>query len=214
MATQTVTDLSNWAPPQRRRPDGDGGIIVEKLSPIAGLRMVDPQGNDIGGASDDGRRQWGLPLHTGMANRSPNDPYRTQVLAEKIAGGWVQYGKCPLGVSESVEHLPQSIRYELDGAGKPIPTRPRAPCQAGVNGGKIHAANPCACIPALIKARQERHAKKDAANEERTNKLAKLTERTAEANLSATTQLAEAAKAMAAAAASQVAANNQKGGGK
>lgn len=204
-AAQTVSDLANWAPPQRRRPDGDGGFIVEKLSPIAGLRMVDPQGSDVGGATDDGRRQWGLPLHNGIANRSPNDPYRTQLLAEKIGKGWVQYGKCPLGVSESLDHLPKSIRYEADGV------RSKAPCQTGTNGGRIHAGNPCPCIPALMVARQAKEAKKDNANEERTNKLAKLTERTAEANLNATTQLAEAAKAMAAAAASQ-AASNQKAG--
>ena len=48
MATnsQPIADLSKWVPPQRRRIV-DGDIVVEKLSPLPGPKMLDPDGNVI-----------------------------------------------------------------------------------------------------------------------------------------------------------------------
>lgn len=198
MAThpQTVTDLANWSPPQRGLSGDDGEIIIEKLSPLPGVMMVDPAGNVVS-----------IPLSNGISNRLATDPYRMQILAEKQAKGWVLVGRCPLSSGEALPHLPKSVRYHLDANGKPDESKPRNPCQPVVNGRKISGDrhpdryNPCACIDLLATARKARHAAKSAQNEERTNRLAKLAERTAQANLDATTQLAEAAKAMAAAAA-------------
>jgi len=197
MAThpQTVTDLANWAPPQRGVQGDDGELLIEKLSPLPGVMAVDTIGTVTA-----------IPLSNGISNRLTTDPYRMQILAEKQAKGWVLVGRCPLSSGEALPHLPKSVRYHLDANGKPDESKPRSPCQTGINGGKINGDrrpdryNPCKCIDLLVAARKERHEKKTAQNEERTNRIAKLAERTAQANLDATTQLAEAAKAMAAAA--------------
>ena len=182
-----IADLSRWSPPMRRRLV-DGDMVVEKLSPLPTAMMIDLAGNSIG-----------LPLSNGIANRSRSDPYRQLILAEKIAGGMVQVDRCPLGVSESSAHLPPAIRYHVDSAGKPDPSRPKPPCTKGAEGGKITVENPCSCIGALQAHRQAKHRLAEEKREERTNRLAKLQERTATANLDATTQLAAAAQALAAA---------------
>lgn len=182
-----IADLSRWSPPMRRRLV-DGDVVVEKLSPLPTVMMIDLAGNSIG-----------LPVSNGMANRSPTDPYRQLILAEKIAGGMVQVGRCPLGVSESTQHLPPAVRYQLDDKGKPDPNRPKPPCTRSAEGGKITAESPCSCIGALKEHRQAKHKLGEDKREERTNRLAKLQERTATANLDATTQLAAAAQALAAA---------------
>lgn len=188
-AMPTITDLSKWAPPQRRILDDDGNVTIEKLCPVQHLQMVDLAGN-VGP----------LPLSNGIANRDPNDPYAIQLLAEKVAGGMVQVAKCPLGVSESIPHLPKAVRFKAGPDGKPDEKSSRAMCRQGANGGPISTKNPCECIALLIAARRARHEKLEAVKEERINRLAKLQERTAQANLDATSQLAEAAKALAAAA--------------
>ena len=182
-----IADLSRWSPPMRRRLV-DGDVVVEKLSPLPTAMMIDLAGNKIG-----------MPLSNGIANRSRSDPYRQLVLAEKVAGGMVQMDRCPLGVSESTPHLPPAVRYHADGTGKPDPSRPKAPCTKSADGGKITAETPCACIGALVAHRQAKHKLAEDKREERTNRLAKLQERTATANLDATTQLADAARALAAA---------------
>jgi hypothetical protein len=186
---QPIADLSKWAPPQRRHVV-DGDVVIEKLSPLPGPRMLDPDGNVIEK----------LPMSNGIANRAMNDPYRVTLLPLKLQEGWIHMDRCPLGVNESVPHLPPSVRFQAGPDGKLDLKRPKGPCMAGANGAKLTADNPCACIGALEKHRKAKHAKKEAASEERTNKLAKLAERTAQANLDATTQLAAAASALADAA--------------
>lgn len=188
-AMPTVTDLSKWAPPQRRTVDDDGNITIEKLCPGVHLMMVDLAGH-IGP----------LPLSNGIANRDKNDPYGVQTLAEKVSGGMVQVSKCPLGVSESVPRLPKSVRYTLTAEGKPDESRPRQLCRQGAQGGPISTKNPCACIPLLVAARRSKHEKIAAEKEERINRIARLQERGAQANLDAATHLATAAQALAAAA--------------
>lgn len=190
---QTVTDLSNWAPPQRGVQGDDGELLIEKLSPLPGMMAVDPAGNVIPA----------LPLSNGISNRLTTDPYRMQILAEKQAKGWVLVGRCPLSSGEALPHLPKSVRYHLDANGKPDESKPRNPCLAGINGGKINGSNhpdrfnPCVCIGLLEAARKERHNKRQGQNEDRTNRVHKMAEQAAQANLDATRSLAEAAKAFA-----------------
>jgi len=189
---QPIANLATWSPPQRRRDDGDGGVIIEKLPPQPSLLMVDLAGNECA-----------VPLSNGIANRSPDDPYRRQKLQEKQADGWVRVDQCPLGVNESIPHLPKVVRYEAGADGKPDEDRPKYPCTRGANGGPISLKNPCKCIAALTKVRRERNAVKDAAQEERIGRVAKMQERTAQANQDAAVGLAEAAKALAAVASSR-----------
>lgn len=191
-----IADLSKWAPPQRRRIV-DGDPVIEKLAPCAGPKMLDPSGVVVDR----------LPLSNGIANRRPNDPYGMTILPEKLAAGWVYFGRCPLGVTDSVQHVPAAIRHYPDKDGKPDLGRPRGPCVRAADGGRITDANPCECIVALEQHRKKRQAAKDATAEARINKLAKLAEQTATANLNAANastaaaeQLAAAAQALAAAA--------------
>lgn len=185
-----VADLAKWSPPQRRRTTDDGDVIVEKLSPLPSVMMVDKAGNLVQ-----------LSLSNGISNRNPNDPYRTQVLPEKMTQGeMVRLDRCPLGVSESIAYLPPTVRFRVVD-GKPDRQQPKGPCMQAAEGGKITAATPCACIAELIRVRRERNAAKDARNEDRVNKLAKLAEQTATANRDAATGLAAAAQSMAAAVA-------------
>lgn len=188
MQPATITDLANWNPPQRMRQDDDGETIVEKLSPLPGVLAIDPAGNLMV-----------IPTSNGIANRAVNDPYRIQILAEKQAKGWILVGRCPLGSAEAHAHLPKVVRFNLRD-GKPDEKSPKSPCQQGAAGGKITAVNPCKCIAALIEARAEKHNKKQAVAEERTNRLAKIAENTALASQAAAQQLAKAAEAMATAA--------------
>ena len=103
---QGITDLAKWNPPQRIHQGVDGDDIVEKLSPCMHVMMVDKAGNTVP-----------LMLSNGIANRDANDPYRIQVLAEKVAAGMIPVGRCPLGAFESLKHLPQSVRE--DDGGRP-----------------------------------------------------------------------------------------------
>lgn len=181
-----VADLSKWSPPQRRRQTDDGDTIVEKLSPLPHLMMIDKAGNEIP-----------LPLSNGISNKAKNDPYRAQVLAEKMADGMVRKDLCPLGVSESVPFLPPTVRFRVVG-GKPDRDQPKGPCLRAADGGKITAANPCACIAELVRVRREKHGAKDRTNEDRVNKLARLQEQTAQANRDAASGMAAAANGLAA----------------
>ena len=191
-----IADLSKWSPPQRRRLV-DGEVVIEKLSPVPGPKMLDPSGNVIDR----------LPAANGFIGWK-NDPYRVTVIAEKVAKGWVHFDRCPIS-SESVEHLPPSIRYHAGTDGKPDHARPKSPCTRAADGGKISNTSPCECIEALEKFRKGKQAVKEAASEERINKLAKLAERNAQAGLDATTQLAAAAQAMAEAARSATSQNRK-----
>lgn len=187
MASPTIVDLANWNPPQRITRAGRGRNIVEKLSPLPSRKVVDLDGNVIRQAASNG-----------IANRSPTDPYGQQTHAEKLSGnprnrkgtpgGILPYSKCPQGIGPARYFLDE---WDLGG---------RVPCETAHNGKPISNDDPCACIVELITLRQKRAAEINAANEARINKLAMLQEQTAQANLDASTQMAAAAQALAAAA--------------
>ena len=185
----TVADLANWAPPQRLIRNGKGRPVVEKLSPLLSRKVVDLEGNVMQQAASNG-----------IANRSPQDPYGLQTHAEKMLGrprmrkgtpgGILPYSKCPQGIGGVQQFLEE---YGLGG---------RRICETAADGKAISNASPCACIVELIEARQAASLARNNETENRINKLVMLQERTAEANLDATKQLASAAQSLAAAAAS------------
>jgi hypothetical protein len=180
----TVADLANWSPPQRLLKT-KGRPIVEKLSPLLSRKVVDLDGNVVQQAASNG-----------IANRSPQDPYGQQTHAEKLygrpraikgtPGGILPYSKCPIAIGAG--HF--LTEYEIPHG---------APCALAHNGREISNADPCEHIVALIKARQDAAKARNEETENRINKLVKLQERTAEANLDATKQLAAAAASLAAA---------------
>jgi hypothetical protein len=183
---QTVADLANWAPPQRITRKGNR-TIVEKLNPGLNRKVVDLDGNVVGQSATNG-----------IANRDPHDPYGMKIHAEKMygnprnmkgtPGGILPYAKCPQGISGVRQFLDE---WDLGG---------RQTCEIAANGKAIDNSNPCKCIEELMAKRKAAAKERNDADEERINKLAKLAERTAEANLAATSQLADAAKALAEAA--------------
>lgn len=183
-APSTVADLANWGPPQRLIKDARGRTIVEKRSPLLSRKVV--------GLNGDVTQQ---AAANGIANRDPNDPYGQKTHQEKMLGrprarkgtpgGILPYSRCPQGISGVREFL-----AELD-------ISESAPCSTALNGKPISNDDPCKCIVEVIARRQARNRAVDAENEERINKLAKLAERTAEANLDASQKMAEAAQALA-----------------
>ncbi len=188
--SNTVADLANWSPPQRLIRTGKGRPIVEKLSPLLSRKVVDLEGNVVQQAASNG-----------IANRSPQDPYGLQTHNEKMLGrpralkgtpgGILPYAKCPQGISGVGPFLEE---YDLWS---------RRVCETAHNGKDIDTSNPCKCIIALIEARRAANRARSEEAETRINKLVMLQEQTAQANLDASKQMAEAAKAMAAAITSQ-----------
>jgi len=185
----SVIDLANWAPPQRPIKDAKGRVVLEKISPLLSRKVVDLDGNVVL-----------QPAANGIANRSPQDPYGLQTHHEKLygrprmlkgtPGGIIPYAKCPQSLG---------VPHVLEDCGIPM----AAPCTAAHNGRPISNADACACVVEIIRVRQAAAKARNDEAEERMNKQIKMQERTAEANLDAANQMAEAAKALAAAAAAQ-----------
>lgn len=76
------------APPTRKVTRADGTMRTEKLSPLPGCKMVDPDGNVV---------------HVALSNaatipaQSKWNGYGIQILPEKLAAGFLPYNRCPLG---------------------------------------------------------------------------------------------------------------------
>lgn len=196
-SSNTIIDLANWAPPTRlRKVPGKARPVVEKLCPTINRKVVDLQGNVVPQVAANG-----------MANRSANDPYGMQIHAEKLLGnprnrkgtpgGILPYSKCPQGVTGAWPHLEE------------LGIARATPCEVAADGkSPISNEHACKCIEAVIALRKEMHNAIEAENEERINRLALMQERAAaasieagNANAAAAKELAEAAKAIAAAAA-------------
>jgi hypothetical protein len=193
MPRQTVVDLAKWNPPQRVIRKGKR-TVVEKLNPCLNRKVVDMDGNVMGQSASNG-----------IANRDPHDPYGMQIHAEKMLGnprstkgtpgGVLPYSKCPQGISGVRQFLDV---WEL--GGRPV-------CETAHNGKPISNSDACACIEELIAKRQAASRERALVEEERMNKTLLLQERAAAANLeagvanaAAAKDMAEAARALAAAA--------------
>jgi len=137
-----AVDLGVWKPPQQRRINDDGEVVIEKLPTVASCKMVNPAGAVIY-----------LPLQNGMGRPRPNDPYRLQIAAEKMAKGFVPYGNCPrsLGLAHL---LPKHLR---DGS----------PCKLSADGHAVDDEHCCPCVEALIAARQGKQSAEMTSLEER-----------------------------------------------
>ena len=145
-----IADLGKLSLPlTRRRFDGDGGVVFEKIPSLRSVKVVDLAGNVT----------W-LAIANGMANRRVDEPYGLKIKHEKLhgrgkgtPGGMVPYGQCPL-IGEGRRWLPNDMQD-------------RAPCRRAANEGPINDENACACIEALIQRRRETHDKRMAIVERR-----------------------------------------------
>ena len=123
-----AVDLGTWQPPTRRRVR-DGEILIEKLPSAAHLLMLKPSG----GAHN-------IQLANGMGRPRANDPYKVQMLSEKMEKGFLPYGSCPKYHGQH-RFLPKDI----PGA---------APCERDATGTHpVSDEHPCNCIVETRKVR-------------------------------------------------------------
>jgi hypothetical protein len=124
-----AVDLGTWQPPTRRRLAADGEILIEKLPSAAHLLMLKPSG----GAHN-------IQLANGMGRPRANDPYKVQMLAEKMEKGFLPYGSCPKYNGQH-RFLPKDIQAT-------------APCERDATGKHpVNDEHPCNCIVETRKVR-------------------------------------------------------------
>jgi hypothetical protein len=146
----SIADLGKLSLPlTRRRFDGDGGVVFEKIPSLRSVKVVDLAGNVT----------W-LAVANGMANRRVDEPYGLKIRHEKLhgrgkgtPGGMLPYGQCPL-IGEGRRFLPAEMQD-------------RAPCRRAANGEPINDENACTCIEALIERRRKTNDQKMATYERR-----------------------------------------------